>query len=127
VARKPKETIGRQAEEAVARHLWWRGYQIVERNYRTRHGEIDLIVRKGDTLAFVEVRSRAETSLVAPKDTVTPAKERRIDAAASAFMKAKRLAGLSVRYDIAEVFTDDRGRPARIDILENAFGEPRTR
>jgi putative endonuclease len=124
MALRTQPSDGRLAEDAVARHLWWQGYRILERNYRTRSGEVDIIARRGDTIVFVEVRSKREGSPVAPKDTVTPAKERRIDATASAYLKARRLAGVSIRYDIAEVWTNDRGRPIRIDILEGAFGDP---
>ncbi len=119
-----KSAVGRKAEDAVVRHLWWQGYRILERNYRTRSGEVDIIAQKGDTVAFVEVRSKREGSEVAPKDTVTRSKERRIDAAASAYLKARRLTHVSVRYDIAEVWTNERGRPARISVLEGAFGDP---
>jgi putative endonuclease len=126
-AKPEKGSVGRRAEDAVARHLWWQGYQILERNYRTRSGEVDIIARQGDTIVFVEVRSKKEGSEVAPKDTVTRSKERRIDAVASAYLKARRLTDVSIRYDIAEVWTDERGRPARVELLEGAFGDPNHR
>jgi putative endonuclease len=127
MAERRKDATGRDAENAVARYLWWQGYRVLERNFRTRSGEVDLIARKGDTIVFVEVRSKREGSEVAPKDTVTSPKERRIDAAASAYLKQRRLTNVSVRYDIAEVRTDERGRPIRVEVLEAAFGEPRRR
>jgi putative endonuclease len=122
--RDRKGAVGRSAEEAAARHLWWQGYRILERNYRTRAGEVDIIAQRGDTVAFVEVRSKKEGSEVAPKDTVTRSKERRIDAVASAYLKARRRTDVSIRYDIAEVWTDERGRPTRVEFLEGAFGDP---
>jgi putative endonuclease len=115
---------GRRAEKAVARRLWWEGYRILERNYTTRSGEVDIIARKGDTIAFIEVRSRREGSEIPPRDTVTYPKQKRIDAAASAFLKSSHFGGVSVRYDIAEVWLDERGRPTRIEIIEGAFGDP---
>ena len=124
ITQRDKGDRGRRAEKAVARRLWWDGYRILERNYATTVGEVDIIARKGDTIAFVEVRSKQEGSEVSPKDTVTRSKEKRIDAAASRFLKAKRLTDVSVRYDIAEVWLDDRGRPGRIEIIEAAFGDP---
>ena len=102
ITQRQKGDRGRRAEKAVARRLWWDGYRILERNYTTRAGEVDIIARKGDTVAFVEVRSRQEGSAVSPRDTVSRTKEKRIDAAASAFLKSRRLAEVSVRYDIAE-------------------------
>lgn len=124
VTQRQRAERGRRAEKAVARRLWWEGYRILERNYATRAGEVDIIARKGDTIAFVEVRARREGSAVSPKDTVGRAKEKRIDSAASAFLKARRLTGVSVRYDIAEVWLNERGRPGRIEIIEAAFGDP---
>jgi len=127
LTQEQKAERGKRAEAAVARRLWWEGYRILERNYAVRGGEADIIARKGDTLAFVEVRARREGSAIAPKDTVSSGKERRIDTAASAYVKAKRLTDVSIRYDIAEVWLDERGKPKRVDILEGAFGEPRRR
>jgi putative endonuclease len=124
ISQQERGKRGRRAEKAVARRLWWEGYRILERNYATRSGEVDIIARKGDTVAFVEVRSRQEGSEVPPRDTVTYAKQKRIHSAASAFLKAKRLNEVSVRYDIAEVWLNDRGRPQQIEIIEGAFGDP---
>jgi putative endonuclease len=118
---------GKRAEKAVARKLWWEGYRVLERNYATRGGEVDIIARKGDTIAFVEVRAKQEGSAIPPKDTIGPGKERRIDAAASVYLKTNRLTDVTVRYDIAEVWLNERGKPKRIDIIEGAFGEPRRR
>jgi len=122
-----KDVRGKRAENAVARRLWWNGYRILARNFRTRGGEVDIIARKGDTVAFVEVRARQEGADVSPKDTIGRAKERRIDAAASAYLKANRLREVTVRYDIAEVWLNERGRPKRVEIIEGAFGDPRSR
>lgn len=127
LTQEQKAERGKRAEKAVARRLWWEGYRILERNYAVRGGEVDIIARKGETVAFVEVRARQEGSAIAPQDTVGYGKQRRIDTAASAYLKAKRLGDVSVRYDIAEVWLDERGKPARIDILEDAFGDPRGR
>jgi len=127
LTQEQKAERGKRAEDAVARRLWWDGYRILERNYAVRGGEADIIARKDDVVAFVEVRARQEGSEIAPRDTIGPGKERRIDTAASAYVKAKRLTDVSIRYDIAEVWLDDRGRPKQIEILEGAFGEPRRR
>ncbi|HJN13980.1 MAG TPA: YraN family protein [Armatimonadota bacterium] len=116
---------GRRAEDAVARRLWWNGYKILDRNFTTRGGEVDIIARKGDTVVFVEVKARKATAAVAPKDQVGVAQERRIDGVASVYLKARGLTDVSVRYDIAEVWLSDKGKPKRIEILEAAFGEPR--
>ncbi|MGQ9731744.1 MAG: YraN family protein, partial [Candidatus Zipacnadales bacterium] len=122
-----KAVRGQRAERAVARRLWWNGYRILERNFAVRGGEVDIIARKGDTIAFVEVRAREEGSEIAPKNTVGYGKQRRIDAAARAYLKARKLRNVHVRYDIAQVWLNKRGKPKQIDILEGAFGDPRRR
>lgn len=127
LTQRDKGERGKRAESAVARRLWWEGYRILERNYATRGGEVDIVARKGETMVFVEVRAKAEGSAIAPKDTVGYGKQRRIHAAASAYLKANRLTDVSVRYDIAEVWLDEQGKPKQIEIIEGAFGDPRSR
>ena len=119
-----KEQRGRRAEKAVARKLWWDGYRILERNFRTRSGEVDIIAKRGDTIAFVEVRSVREGSHVDPQDTVTVEKQGRIDSVASTYLKAGKLTEVTVRYDIAQVWLNQKGKPGRIEIIEAAFGDP---
>ena len=104
--------------------MWWDGYRILERNFRARAGEVDIIARKRDTVVFVEVRCRREGSTIAPKDTIGHAKERRIASAASTYLKRHGLADVTVRFDIAQVWLNDKGRPSQIDIIEGAFGDP---
>ena len=77
---------GDAAEERACRHLERAGFTIVERNFRTRGGEIDIVVRKGDLLVFVEVRSREVPGFGTPEESVTPAKRRRIVAAARRYL-----------------------------------------
>jgi putative endonuclease len=127
LTQEEKAERGKRAEDAVARRLWWDGYRILDRNYAVRGGEVDIVARKGDTVAFVEVRARREGSIIAPKDTVRYGKQRRIATAARAYAKAKRLTDVLLRYDIAEVWLDEKGKPKRIDVLEGAFGDPRQR
>lgn len=77
---------GDAAEDRACRHLEGSGFTIVERNFRTRGGEIDIVARKGDVLVFVEVRSREVPGFGTPEESVTPAKRRRIVAAARGYL-----------------------------------------
>lgn len=77
---------GDAAEERACRHLEGAGWTILERNYRTRGGEIDIVARMEDLLVFVEVRSRGDAAFGAPEETVTPAKRRRVVAAARRYL-----------------------------------------
>jgi len=81
-----RRTKGAAAEERACRHLEESGLTIVERNFRTRGGEIDIVARQGDLLVFVEVRSLESPGFGTPEASVTPAKRRRIVAAARRFL-----------------------------------------
>lgn len=77
---------GDAAEERACRHLDRSGFTIVERNYRTKSGEIDIVARKGGVLVFVEVRSLEVSDFGTPEESVTPAKRRRIVGAARHYL-----------------------------------------
>ena len=77
---------GDTAEVRACRHLEGLGCTIVERNFRTKGGEIDIVAREGDVLVFVEVRSREDAGFGTPEESVTPAKRRRIVAAARRYL-----------------------------------------
>lgn len=77
---------GDAAEDRACRHIEESGLTIVERNFRTRGGEIDIVARKGDVLVFVEVRSREVPGFGTPEESVTPAKRRRIVATARQYL-----------------------------------------
>jgi putative endonuclease len=110
--------LGDRGERAAARFLRLRGMRVITRGYRTRHGEIDLIVRDGDILVFVEVKSRRQG---VPAEAVTLEKQRRITLAALHFLRKHDLLDIRSRFDIvAIVWPDERGEP-RIEHIPNAF------
>jgi putative endonuclease len=95
---------GDEAEERACRHLDRSGFTIVERNFRTRGGEIDIVARKGDVLAFVEVRSREVPGFGSPEESVTPAKRRRIVAAARQYLsKVPPSSWREARFDVIAI------------------------
>jgi putative endonuclease len=77
---------GRTAEEQACRHLERRGFAVMQRNYRSGEGEIDIVARKGGLLVFVEVRSLEAAAFGSPEETVGPRKRRRIVAAARRYL-----------------------------------------
>ena len=90
--------LGHAAEWAAALWLMAHGYRLLARRYRTKLGEIDLIVKRGRTVAFIEVKARA--SLEAAEDAVTAAAERRIRNAADIWLARHPAAqGLTFRFD----------------------------
>jgi len=96
-------TLGREGEEAAARLLATLGMEIVERNFRCRLGEVDLICRQGDTLVFVEVKTRGQGSLAAGTDAVDRGKRTRLMRAASEYLSAKELWDKPCRFDVVSV------------------------
>ena len=110
--------LGDRGERAAARYLRRRGLRVLARGYRTRYGEIDLIARDGDTLVFVEVKSRRRG---VPAEAVTEEKQRRISLVALHFLRKHGLLDVRCRFDIvAIVWPDDRGEP-QIEHIPNAF------
>ncbi len=113
--------LGEFGEERAVRFLRRKGYRIVERNYRCRQGEIDIIARKRDILAFVEVKLRRDDRFAEAREFVTSAKQRRILSAASLYL-AQCGEDLQPRFDVIEIYapSGERG-PITINHLENAF------
>lgn len=81
-----RKTQGNAAEDRACRHLEATGFTVVARNFRAKGGEIDIVARKGDLLAFVEVRSREDADFGRPEESVTAAKRRRIVSAARRYL-----------------------------------------
>jgi putative endonuclease len=122
VTRPPDEraAAGREAEESVCAYLGERGVRVVERNFRARGGEIDIIARDGDVLAFVEVRFREEDGHGLPEETVGPVKRRRIVAAARAYLATiPPESWREARFDVAAV--DGGGAAPAIRYYPGAF------
>jgi putative endonuclease len=109
---------GAAAEELAAVFLEGQGLRIVERNYRCRFGEIDLVARSGAVLVFVEVRARTSEAFGGAAGSITAAKRRRLVAAARHYLAARRRER-ACRFDVVLV----RGAGQRIEWLTDAFGE----
>ena len=114
-----KQTTGEQGEALAARYLKKKGYRIIEKNYRTKLGEIDIIAKDKDTLVFVEVKARRSWQFGNPKAAVTPHKQRKISKVALHYLKNTRRSNVSARFDVAAV-TMSRDKP-QIEIIKNAF------
>ena len=111
--------LGRRGEELAARHLVDKGYEILARNWRCETGELDLVVRDAEELAFVEVRTRRGSSLGSPEESITAAKQARLIALGEAYVQANDWYG-DWRIDVVAIEMDRRGRFLRIDHYENA-------
>lgn len=113
--------VGRLGEDAAAAHLEAKGYAVLERNLALGRLELDLVCRDGDTLVFVEVKTRAEGSLAAPSDAMTGQKRARLVRAAQTYLSRRELWHRPCRFDVVSVLLRG-GKAQRIDHVENAFG-----
>ena len=113
------QQIGNHGEQVAQEYLLQQGYQILETNYRCKMGEIDIIAKDGNTLVFVEVRSRSSTQYGSPLDTINRTKQQKIRKAAEHFLFTKRKQNAYCRFDVvAIVWTDDH---PQIQLIKNAF------
>lgn len=107
--------IGGEKERLAARFLTRQGLRLIGRNHRCRFGEIDLIMRDGDCLVFVEVRYRGSTDFGSPAETVDLRKRHRLAAAAGHFLQTSPYV-LPCRFDVVAISGQDH-----IEWLKNAF------
>jgi putative endonuclease len=119
-----RQELGRLGEQAAADHLVRRGFEIVERNYRTRWGELDIIAFDGETLAFCEVKARrAGRDQRNPLESVRSAKRSRIRKMAGSWLieRTQRPYADVLRFDAIGVLFDASGRLLCLEHLEGAF------
>ena len=109
---------GAAAESLAAAFLECRGLIILERNYRCRFGEIDLVARSGALLVFVEVRARRSEAFGGAAGSITAAKRRRLVATARHYLATHRV-DRACRFDVVLV----RGTEQQVEWLSDAFGE----
>lgn len=114
-----RQQYGRKSEALAARHLEKRGYRIIEKNYRTKHGEIDIIAREEDTVVFVEVKARRNNRFGNPKRAVTTEKQRKISMVALQYLKTTGQLKARARFDVVAVHPSADGE--RVEVVTNAF------
>ena len=118
-----RKLLGREGEDRAAKFLAKRGYRILERNYRTRSGEIDLIALDRGVVVFVEVKTRTSNAFGAPELAVTPQKQRRMLKAALGYMKYKKLHQVPCRFDVVAI---SGAAGPEVELIQNAFEMDRT-
>ncbi len=117
-----KKLLGREGEDLAARFLTKQGYRLLERNYRTRSGEIDLIALHDGAVVFVEVKTRTSDAFGAPELAVTSRKQQRMIKAALAYIKYKKLHQVPCRFDVVAITTAEQ----EVELIRNAFEMDRT-
>lgn len=112
-----KRAIGAKKEEQAARYLREKGYFIIEKNYRVRQGEIDLVARDGACIVFVEVKYRKDDGCGSALEAVTPQKQRQICRTAYFYLNQKKISpdNMPIRFDVVGITEHE------IMHIENAF------
>ena len=107
-------------EHFAARYMRDHGYKLLAGNFSSRFGEIDIIGRKGGYICFVEVKTRSENAISEPKEAVDREKQQNIIATTEQFRKVVPYTE-QVRFDVCEVYINDKIQPVKINYIENAF------
>ena len=115
----PRSALGRSGEDLAADLYRRQGYRLLERNYRVPEGEVDLVVARGSTIVFCEVKTRATDRWGLPAEAVTWQKQARLRRLAARWMRERRAGGVDVRFDVVSIIVRD-GRP-QLRHFENAF------
>lgn len=110
---------GDRGEEIALKYLTGQGYELVERNYRTRYGEIDLVLRQKNTLVFVEVKLRTGTGYGDPLESVTPRKQDQVRAVAEQYLDEVEPQFTDLRFDVVGIIVGN-GK-STVSHVENAF------
>ena len=111
--------LGRIGEDLACRELETRGYVILERRYRRRGGEIDIIARDGATMVFVEVKAREGRDFGDAAESITPRKRRRMTSVALDYLARNRIAECPCRFDVVAIHMENE-LPV-IELYQNAF------
>lgn len=114
-----RQVLGKSGEDVACHELRRRGYAILERRYRTRLGEIDIVARDGPTTVFVEVKTRGGDDYGGGAEAVTPWKQRRIARMALDYASRHQLLDSPCRFDVVTV--DLVGGTPRVEVYPHAF------
>ena len=114
-----RQSLGMRGEDLACEELEKRGYVILDRRFRTRCGELDIVARDAGVLVFVEVKARSSSSFGTPLESVTWKKRQRLSQMAAAYLCHKRLAGIACRFDVISI--NERQGVQTIELVRSAF------
>lgn len=118
-----RKATGRAGEDLAAAHLLREGYRVLCRNFRSQLGELDIIAEDGDTVVFVEVRTRHSPSPVLPEETVNTPKMRRLVRLAEQYMSTQIREDRPWRVDVVAVELSPGGAVQRIELFQDALSD----
>lgn len=116
-----RREVGAKGENVAAEHLKKRGYKIIQRNFRCRQGEIDIIAQQGECLVFVEVRTKKSYGYGTPEESITIEKSERLISLAEGYIQTLDTPPQSWRIDVVAVELTPGNKTSRLEHIENAI------
>ena len=117
--RNRRQKFGEKGESIAVKQLKKEGYKILERNYRTKLGEIDIIAEDGEVITFIEVKARKSEKFGTPRHAVTPAKQKKISMVALSYLKEKNQFDKRARFDVVTINSESSN--STVNVIKNAF------
>lgn len=115
-----KIEIGKMGEDVAVNFLKRKGYKIIQRNYKNKLGEIDIIAKDSSALCFIEVKTRTNLKFGYPQEAITAAKQKKINKVALSYLKQYNLLNIPARFDIVSVVSNNQNK-FDIEIIKDAF------
>ncbi len=118
-----RKKLGNRGEKIAAKFLRKQGYQIIEKNYRSRLGEIDIVAKEDESIVFVEVKTRCSTDFGLPEEALSYDKRRRLSKLALGYLVHRRIKDTNCRFDVVSILMDNKKvrKVKHIELIKNAF------
>lgn len=117
-----RQQLGKSGEHIAEVYLSQKGYRLLVRNFRTRSGELDLVMQDGNTLVFIEVKARRGSAYGIPEEAVTPRKMHEIVTTAAIYVSKYGKNDMLQRIDVVALDMDESGKVLEIRHLQNVSG-----
>lgn len=119
--KKYNKDIGSYGEDIAVDYLKGKNYTLLSRNFRNRHGEIDLICKNSEIIIFIEVKSRYSYHFGLPRESVTYFKQKQIICIAKYFLYKYKLLEYNCRFDVIEVYFNKNNNSYFVEHIKDAF------
>lgn len=118
-----RKKLGNRGEKIAAKFLRKQGYRIIEKNYHSRLGEIDIVAKENESIVFVEVKTRCSTDFGLPEEALSYDKRRRLSKLALGYLAHRRIKDTNCRFDVVSILMDNNraNKVKHIKLIKNAF------
>jgi len=118
-----RKKLGNRGEKIATNFLKKQGYRIIEKNYHSRLGEIDIVAKEGKYIVFAEVKTRCSTDFGLPEEALSYDKRRRLSKLALGYLTHRRIKDTNCRFDVVSILMDNNraNKVNHIKLIKNAF------